>query len=138
MPDPVERFLSDWHRFVAQRDPALLTPLLAEDVSLGAPPHWTKLQGREIVHHLLCLILQTIEGFSYQRQWRDGREIALEFTGRVGKLELQGIDLISLDEQQRVRSLDVLMRPRASIEALERVIAPQMMAFLAAQNEQAG
>jgi hypothetical protein len=134
VPDEVDDFLERWHRFVSERDPALLDPLLAEDISLGAPPYWGRLRGRETVQHLLGLIVQTIEGFTYHRQWRDGRELALEFTGRVGKLELQGIDLITLDESGAIQKLDVLMRPRDAIESLQETITPRMQAFLAERS----
>ena len=135
MTDPVDDFLTRWHRFVADRDAAILAPLLAPDVSLASPPHQAKFEGPELVLHLLDLIVHTIEDFRYRRQWRDGREIALEFTGRVGECELQGIDLIHLDAQARLGSLDVLMRPKSAIEALERIIAPQMIAYLARRRQ---
>ena len=78
-------FLDDWHRFVAQRDLEALGGLLAEEVTIGAPPYWQKFQGHAVVHHLLGLILHTIEDFTYHREWRDGNELALEFTGQVGE-----------------------------------------------------
>jgi hypothetical protein len=137
MADPVDSFLAQWHRFVAERDTDILAPLLADDVSLGAPPHWARLEGRAAVHYLLDRIVHTIDDFAYHRQWRDGRELALEFTGRVGQRQLQGIDLISLDEGGGLVRLDVLMRPKNAIEALEEVIAPQMIAFLAKQRRAA-
>ena len=124
-------FLDEWHRIVAQRDLHALHGVLAEDVSLGAPPYWGRLRGREIVHHLLGLIVNTIDGFTYHREWLKGRELALEFTGRVGELELQGIDLISLDERLRLQSLDVMIRPINAVLALREAIAPRMAAFLA-------
>ena len=131
MADEVDRFLDEWHRIVSERDLGALHDALCEDVSLGAPPYWQKLRGREIVQHLLGLIVGTIEGFSYHREWRNGRELALEFTGRVGELELQGIDLISLDERFRLQSLDVMIRPINAVLALREAIAPRMATFLA-------
>ena len=124
-------FLDEWHRIVAQRDLHALRSILAEDVSLGAPPYWGRLRGREIVHHLLGLLVNTIDGFTYHREWLKGRELALEFTGRVGELELQGIDLISLDERFRLQSLDVMIRPINAVLALREAIAPRMATFLA-------
>lgn len=135
MSHPIDDFLVRWHRFVAERDATLLAPLLAPDVSLASPPHWKPFEGPQLVAFLLDRIVHTIEDFRYRREWRDGRELALEFTGRVGETGLQGIDLIHLDERARLRSLDVLMRPKAGIEALERVIAPQMIAFLAQRRQ---
>ena len=132
MPEPTDTFLTKWHRIVAEKDLAALETVLAENISIGAPPYWQKLNGRPLVHHLLGLIVNTIEDFTYHREWQQDGELALEFTGHVGDLELQGIDLISLDKSGRViRNLDVLMRPLGTIEALRDIIAPQMAKYLA-------
>ena len=123
-------FLDRWHEMVARRDLATLPELLAKDVTLGAPPYWNRLRGRDLVAHLLGLIIHTIEGFTYQREWVQGSELALEFRGRVDGLDLQGIDLISLDEEGRVRALDVPMRPLNAVTALRERIAPRMAEYL--------
>ncbi len=125
-----QAFLKQWHRIAEERDIAAIEDLLAEGVSLGAPPYWTKLQGRRMVNHLLGLILQTIEGFTYHREWLDGAELALELTGRVGELDVQGIDLISLDDENKVRNIDVMIRPVNAVIALQKIISPKMEAFL--------
>lgn len=124
-------FLTEWHRVVAEKDLDALRDLLADDVSLGAPPYWDKIRGREVVHHLLGLIVETIEGFTYYREWQTGSELALEFKGRVGAFDLQGIDLITLNDDFAVQNLDVLMRPTNAINQLRDTIAPQMASFLA-------
>jgi hypothetical protein len=87
-----------------------------------------------LVQHLLGLILDTIEGFTYRREWRDGAELALEFRGRVGGLELQGIDLISLDAAGRIRRLEVPMRPVNAVVALREAKAKRMMEYLKARS----
>jgi hypothetical protein len=129
--DPADRFLPEWHRIVAERDVAALGAVLAPDVTLGAPPYWSRLAGRDLVQHLLGLVVHAIEGFTYHREWRDGRELALEFRGRVGEIELQGTDLITLDPEGRIQNLDVLMRPLNGIAALRDRIAPRMAEYLA-------
>jgi hypothetical protein len=133
MPDEAQAFLAEWHRVVAHKDLDGLARVLADDVTLGAPPYWEKLRGREVVRFLLGLIVNTIEGFTYHREWRSGNELALEFRGRVGELELQGIDLISLDERSRIRNLDVMIRPINAVQALQQTITPKMVAFLASR-----
>jgi hypothetical protein len=129
-----DSFLADWHALVRERDMIALENVLAEDVSLGAPPYWDKLQGRPLVHHLLGLIIQNIEDFTYHREWHDDSrgegEIALEFRGHVGELDVQGIDLITLDEHGKIQNLDVMIRPMNALSALRDIIAPQMMEFL--------
>ena len=118
-----------------RRDVAALAKVLAEDIEMGAPPYWAKLQGRDLVRHLLGLIVHTIEDFTYHREWCSGLEYALEFTGHVGDQELQGIDLISLNERGEISNLDVLMRPVTGVIALREIIAPQMAAYLAQRTE---
>lgn len=76
-----ERFLTEWHRIVREKDAAAIGTLLAENVTLGAPPYWSTLEGRRLVAHLLGVILQTIEDFTYHRQWTAERELALELSG---------------------------------------------------------
>ncbi len=125
-----DRFLDEWHRIVSMHDMEALRDALAEDVTIGAPPYWTRLEGRPIVHHLLGLIIETIEGFSYYREWQDGSELALEFQGKVGALDVQGIDLITLNEQGQIQNLDVLMRPTNTIIRLQEIVAPRMAEFL--------
>ena len=58
-------FLARWHPIVGGRDLAELENLLAPDVTMGAPPYWDKLAGRALVHHLLGLIIHTIDDFTY-------------------------------------------------------------------------
>jgi hypothetical protein len=127
-------FLTKWHRLVEERDLVALEKILAEDVSMGAPPYWDKLKGRPIVHHLLGLIIHTIEDFTYHREWHDDArntgEIALEFRGHVGEMGLQGIDLITLNDRGQLQNLDVMIRPMNALSALRDVIAPQMAEFL--------
>jgi len=126
--------MTEWHRVVQARDLDALENLIAPDISMGAPPYWDKVQGRPTVHFLLGLIIRTIEGFTYHREWhndsRQRGEIALEFQGRVGELDLQGIDLITLNDQGKVQNLDVLIRPMNALAELQQIIAPQMIKFL--------
>jgi len=126
-----EEFLARWHRIVAERDVEALRGLLAEDVTLGAPPYWQPLSGHDLVHHLLSVILETIEGFSYFREWTSGAELALEFKGRIEGLDLQGIDLVTLNDAGHVSHIDVLIRPFNALELLQERVSARMTAYLA-------
>jgi hypothetical protein len=137
MASQADAFLAEWHRIVAEKDAAAVIRLLAAEVTIGAPPYWNRMQGAPLVAHLLGLILETIEDFTYHREWTQGDELALEFSGRVGDTQLQGIDLISLDARGRIRGLDVLMRPVNAVVALRERIAPRMVEYLAARAREA-
>jgi hypothetical protein len=134
MTSEIVDFLAKWHPVVEKRDLVGLQKLLATDITMGAPPYWDKLSGRPLVHHLLGLIIHTIEDFTYHREWHDDSrgqgEIALEFRGHIGELDIQGIDLISLNEHAEIQNLDVMIRPINALAALRDVIAPQMAEYL--------
>jgi len=134
MPADAHAFLERWHHVVRTRDRAAVADLLADAITLGAPPYWEKLEGKPLVHHLLGIIIETIDEFTYHREWIAGSELALEFRGRVGRRELQGIDLITLDDAGRIRNLDVMIRPLNALEALRDRVAPRMAEYLAAQR----
>ena len=126
-------FLAAWHVTVAQKDRQRIADALADDVTIGSPPYWKKLEGKEIVAHLLGIVVNTIEGFTYHREWINGRELALEFRGKIDDFELQGIDLITLDDQNRIRDLDVLIRPLRAATALKDKVGVEMARFLREQ-----
>lgn len=125
-------FLARWHRIVREKDLDALTAILADDITMGAPPYWSKLDGKDLVAHLLGIIITTIEDFTYHRQWVAGAEVALEFQGHVGEHQLQGIDLITLDDAGQIRNLDVLIRPINALLALRDIVAPKMASYLGA------
>ena len=132
--DRDDPWLAEWHRIVAEKDVDALGGLLAADIELGAPPYWDKLKGRPIVHHLLGLIIHTIDDFTYHREWCDGSEYALEFTGHMAEHNLQGIDLISVDDRGVIQRFEVLMRPVNTVIELRNVIAPKMAEFLSRRS----
>jgi hypothetical protein len=129
-----ETFLEEWHRIVGEKDLVALEQVLAKDVTIGAPPYWAKLPGRPLVHHLLGLIIETIEDFTYHREWIRGQELALEFQGHVGDLDVQGVDLITIDDDGLVTNIDVPMRPANAVARLQEIIGPQMAAYLAKEG----
>ena len=125
-----DAFLARWHPIVRDKNLPELAAILADDISMGAPPYWSKLEGKDLVAHLLGIIIGTIEDFTYHRQWVEGTELALEFHGHVGEHQLQGIDLITLNASGQVRNLDVLIRPINSLLALRDIVAPKMASYL--------
>ena len=105
--------------------------ILSPDARMGAPPYWQRLEGHEVVHHLLGIIIHTIEGFTYHREWIRDAELALEFRGTVSGLELQGIDLITIGADGRLVGIDVMIRPVNALQELIKRVAPQMADFFA-------
>ncbi|NQY90359.1 MAG: nuclear transport factor 2 family protein [Deltaproteobacteria bacterium] len=129
MPIDAEDFLVSWNRAVHARNTEGLAALLADEVSMGAPPYWNRIEGKAVVAQLLGIIVETIADFTYHRQWVNGAELALEFEGHVGDCALQGIDLITLGEDGLITRLDVMIRPENALVLLRERVGPRMVEF---------
>ena len=135
MPVDTEAFLARWNSAVHARNTEGLAALLADEVSMGAPPYWNRIEDKAVVAHLLGIIVETITDFTYQRQWLDGAELALEFHGHVDDCELQGIDLITLGEDGLITRLDVMIRPENALVLLRERVGPRMLEFFEASGD---
>ncbi len=124
-----EAFLEKWHGILANKDMDGMRSLLAEDMTMGAPPYWNKLEGIDVIHYLLGVIISTIEDFTYYREWVSGSELCLEFRGHIGDRQLQGVDLITINDDGLVSNLDVMIRPMSALVALKEAVRPQMEGF---------
>ena len=135
MPIDAEDFLVSWNRAVHARNTEGLAALLADEVSMGAPPYWNRIEGKAVVAQLLGIIVETITDFTYHRQWVNGAELALEFEGHVGDCALQGIDLITLGADGLITRLDVMIRPENALVLLRERVGPRMLEFFEASGD---
>ena len=84
------------------------------------------------------------DSFRYKRQWLsdNGREWCLEFSAEIDgdekkKLTLEGVDLVSLDEEGKIVEFKVLARPPNAVAALKKKMmakVPIPMAALKAKQ----
>ena len=90
---------------------------LREDVELHSPILFRGFEGREAVGQILTHVAATLEDLTYLDELREGNTVALRFKARVGGRELEGIDFLELDEDDRVAVLTVFMRPMSALTA---------------------
>lgn len=107
-----------------------LKELLAEEITLVSPILYKPIQSRAYIEQVLRFITDIVEGFHYPKHdYYNTKEmqIATIFRGRVkvrhGKstkeyLDVEGIDIFTLDESGKATSLKVMIRP---LEALTEV-----------------
>lgn len=110
MPQTAEDTYKFWHQFVETGDPKLLPSILAEDVVLRTPVYWKERKGMEVFLILSC-VPKALGPITYVREWIDGKNWALEFSGQIDDIELKGIDLITLGEDNKIKLLEVMLRP---------------------------
>jgi hypothetical protein len=100
---------------VERRDLAAARELLAEGVVFHSPATFHPFVGRETVAQLIGLVAQTFEDFRYTDELRtDGAE-ALIFRASIGGREIEGMDLLRLDDDGLIADFTVMMRPLSGL-----------------------
>jgi SnoaL-like domain len=110
---------SDRFRAAAERkDFSAIDELFTEDVVFRSPVVFKPYEGREAVAMLLGAVVQVFEDFRYTDQVETGDSAALFFSARVGERELDGIDYLQFDSEDRVNRMAVYVRPMSGVHAL--------------------
>ena len=112
MTDLPSKFIEEWHSAVEERSYEKINALLAEDVKLISPVAFKPFKDRAYILKVLENVVGTLENFRYTRSTvlSDGG-VLLIFEGEIDGMTLEGMDLIDLDSEGKVRTLKVMMRP---------------------------
>ena len=95
---------------VEKMDIAAAAELFAEDIVFHSPATFHPFVGRETVTRLLGLVAETFEDFRYTDELEGGTH-ALIFKAAIGGREIEGIDLLRLDEDGLIVDFTVMLRP---------------------------
>ncbi len=111
-------FLENWYSAVAAEDIAAVAETLADDAEISSPAYWAPKGPKAYVVGVLTGVMGAFEDFRYEGEWIDGSELILEFSARIGEVKLRGIDRISLDDNGKLRHIEVMVRPINGLMAL--------------------
>lgn len=124
-----ERGLKRWHEVVAGgNEPAALAAIIREDAVFHSPVVHTPQVGRPIVVAYLSAAGQTIgnESFSYLREVVDGDTAVLEFASDMDGIHVNGIDMITFDDEGMIKDFKVMVRPLKAINKVWEMMAAQL------------
>jgi hypothetical protein len=121
-----------WHQFIDDgHDPAVLDALLDDDAVFYSPAVFTPQPGRQKTTAYLMAAAKMFGGtdFHYVEQWVGDRSAVLEFEATVDGVYVNGVDLIRWDDDDRIVSFKVMMRPFKGLQA----IMPRMAELLSSE-----
>jgi len=111
--------LKNWHTFLETRNPKILDDLLAKDVTFYSPIVWTPQEGKQITKLYLIAALEVFGGensnFTYVRQVIDKNQVILEFTTMIDGITVNGVDMIEVNDEDKIISFKVMIRPLKAI-----------------------
>lgn len=126
-PPVIER----WLRVIETGDTAQLDDMLAEDAVFYSPAVFTPQRGRATTAAYLRAAEHMFSGtgFHYVEKWFGADSAVLLFAAEVNGLSVEGIDMIHWNDDGKITSFKVMIRP---FKALQGVMG-KMAELLAAQ-----
>ncbi|HRY09415.1 MAG: nuclear transport factor 2 family protein [Actinobacteria bacterium] len=117
--------LEHWHEVVRSRNPALLNQILAEDAVFHSPILFRPQQGRDLVALYLTGALHVIANpsFRYVREVCEGNDAVLEFETEIEGVHVNGVDLITWNEQGLISDFKVMVRPLKAVNVVHARMA---------------
>jgi hypothetical protein len=109
-----------------EKNVELMTEALADDVVLHSPILFRGFDGREAVGLILSHVAEVLEGLTYVDEAIGDGTTVLRFEAKVGDLELEGIDYLTFDEDDRVTDITVFMRPLSALTEFNARMAQRL------------
>ena len=124
--------IKTWHQIVANKDLKKLNEILNNDVVFYSPIVHTPQVGKEITRQYLtaafCALFNS--SFKYVREVVNENNAVLEFTVEIEGILVNGVDMITWNENEKITEFKVLIRPLKAINLIH-----QKMAVILEQNK---
>ena len=119
--------LARWHEVVETRDAALLPGMVAENAVFNSPAVHGAQEGHDLVVAYLSAALVVLgPELRYHDTWQRENDAVLRFTTVVDGKDIEGIDLITWDDDGVIVSFTVMVRPIRGLEAVIAAMAKQL------------
>jgi hypothetical protein len=121
--------LDKWYGYMRSHDRAALWDLLHPDAVFESPVVHTPQRGRDITFKYLSSAEKVLggPGFRYVGEWRSSSGAVLEFENVIEGITLNGVDIISFDDESRITHFKVMVRPLKAINLLHRLMGEQLV-----------
>lgn len=125
--------LSRWHAHVNSPDHQALWDMLHPDAVFESPVVHTPQRGREIVFNYLASADKVLggPGFTYTGEWLNANGAILEFENTINGIKVNGIDMITWDDQGRIVHFKVMVRPLKAIQMVHQMMGEMLQAMAA-------
>ena len=120
--------LDKWYGYMKSHDRTALWDLLHPDAVFESPVVHTPQRGREITFKYLAGAEKVLggPGFGYVGEWRSATGAVLEFENEIEGIKLNGVDIITFNEQGLITHFKVMVRPLKAINLLHRLMGEQL------------
>jgi len=121
--------LANWHRVIeGGSSPDSLAAIIREDAVFHSPVVHTPQRGRPIVTAYLAAAGMTLgnDSFEYLREIVDGDTAVLEFQTEMDGIHINGVDVITFDDEGMIADFKVMVRPLKAVNKVWEMMAAQL------------
>jgi len=119
MTTPADLGLKRWHDLVESRDASGLPRLIADDAVFRSPAVHTPQEGRDLVTAYLTGAIRVLgPTLTYRDEWVRKRDAVLRFNAEVDGLQVDGVDMITWDDDGQIVEFTVMIRPFKALQAV--------------------
>ena len=120
--------LDKWYGYMKSHDHSALWDLLHPDAVFESPVVHTPQRGREITFKYLSSAEKVLggAGFIYVGEWRSDRGAVLEFEKTIDGITINGVDIITFDDDGRITHFKVMVRPLKAMNLLHRLMGEKL------------
>jgi hypothetical protein len=136
----IEQTIERWHKVIGG-DAGGLDDLLADDVVFYSPVVFTPQKGKDVTKLYLGAAGNTIGGgkeakeqssgggFRYTKEILSGNQAMLEFETEMDGKYVNGVDIITCDDEGRIIEFKVMIRPLQAIQTVHAQMARMLEAM---------
>jgi hypothetical protein len=110
------------------KDIAAASELFAPEIVFHSPATFHPFVGRETVTRLLEIVADTFEDFRYTDELDADGAHALIFRAAIDGREIEGIDLLRLDEDGLIADFTVMLRPISGLLPFAQAMGEKVQA----------
>ena len=111
-----------WHKVALSHDPNTISATLHDDCVFESPVVHTPQVGKAITSQYLAAAGFTLgnDCFRYVGEWHRENSAILEFTAEIDGIKINGIDMISCDDDGLITHFKVMVRPLKAVNMLHQ------------------
>jgi len=127
--------INQWHEMLKHRDINQLQQILADDVVLHSPVIHRPVEGKAMVSMYLTAALHTFanEHFTYDKEFFKENGAVLEFSTEIDGIFVNGIDMITWNDEDKIVDFKVMVRPLKAINLINEKMTALLEKYKAGQ-----
>jgi hypothetical protein len=120
-----------WHTVALSRDVEAISIILHDDCVFESPVVHTPQKGKAITAKYLAAAGFTLgnDSFRYVGEWHRENSAILEFTAEIDGIAINGIDMISCNDDGLITHFKVMVRPLKAVNMLHQKMGEMLAKF---------